>query len=521
MSSALLDKDVVQANPLVRARKEMNLTELRLFVLGLQDIEPHIKDDIIHDLDFHETKITYSELVDLFGSEHNGNVSNLKKQVEKAYDAKIRLSYEDGGFGFRHIYRKIDYIPQEGLTILFDDEIKPYILEIVNQQYTKYKLKAVFALSSTYAWRLLETLLENQGYLKKGKRKIYKTLTVEEIRFRLNVGEGLYKGRMNNFKRKVLDEPIEDINRKTDYHVWYDTIKTGRKTTGFTFWLEVKERTSLPDISQDFSSEERIEKYALSEPVLPAGTGDGKDTLSEGEKEIFAKITNPNKWNVSSNTAVKLIQTFGIARVEKNLLYCDKHRAGKINLGGFLIEMIRLDAAGDEERRVADKRHEDDKQKERNREGLLKEIAESKEESKSKIKPLMTEENRKLGKEKLSQIKEIVTRNRKFVSTDDADKNTKPTLEDELELQGQQRLFEKPKDEEENESIFDNESEKTAFKSEFANVMKSNLSNEEKLEKILSMEGDDETGNLLKILSLLIETSGTVNRYGHREIKLQ
>lgn len=237
---SILEKDVIQANPLIRARKEMNLTEMRLFVLGLQDIKPHIKDDVIHDVEFHETIISHNELTELFGTDNNGNIANLKKQAEKAYDNKIRLSYEDGGFGFRHIYQKMDYIPKEGLLIKFDDEIKPYILEIINQSYTRYKVKAFFSLSSVYAWRILESLLEKQGYLKQGHKEIFLVLTIEEVRFRLNVEQGKYEGRMNNFRKYILDNPIKEINEKTDYFVWYEVQKTGRKVTGFKFWLKLK-----------------------------------------------------------------------------------------------------------------------------------------------------------------------------------------------------------------------------------------------------------------------------------------
>lgn len=346
--SKLLDKDVVQANPLIRARKEMSLTEMRLFMLGLQDIKPYITDDVVHDLDFHETKITYTELLKLFGSDHNGNITNLKKQVEKAYDGKIKLSYEDGGFGFRHIYKKMDYIPQEGLTILFDDEIKPYILKIVNQQYTKYKLKAVFALSSVYALRLLETLLENQGFFKQGKKKIYKTLTVEEIRFRLNVGEGLYKGRMNNFKKKVLDEPIEDINQKTDYHVWYDIIKEGRKTTGFTFWLEVNTNTkALPAPTQDIPLEEKLEQEAgpvkLIEPPAQEKTPRG---LSDEEQEAYDSLVNRG---VTIKKAKELAKNYELKRIKRNLEIAVRQKDTSRNLPGLIISMIEQDTAGQQE----------------------------------------------------------------------------------------------------------------------------------------------------------------------------
>ena len=237
----ILEKSVIQANPLIRARKEMNLTEMRLFVLGLQDIKPHIKDGIVHDVDFHETWITHNELLELFGSDNNGNINNLKKQVKKASRSIIEMDYEDGGFEFDTIYRKIKYFPKKGLVIHFSDEMKPYILELVNQAYTRYKVKALFSLSSEYAWRILESLLEKQGYFKQGRKEVYVELTMKELRFRLNVPDGLYEGRMDNFRSRVLDLPIKDINEKTDYFVWYDVLKTGTKVTGFKLWLRLKD----------------------------------------------------------------------------------------------------------------------------------------------------------------------------------------------------------------------------------------------------------------------------------------
>lgn len=238
---SILEKDVVQANPLIEARKEMNLTEMRLFALGLQDIEPHIKDDHFHDVDFHETVIPYSQLVELFGTDNNGNIANLKEKAEKASRSIIRLSSKHGGFGFASIYRKIIYEPDRGLIIHFNDELKPYVLEILDQPYTRYKVKAFFSLSSVYAWRILESLLEKKGYFEQGHKEIFLPLPIEDVRFRLNISDGLYDGRMNNFRKYVLDEPIKEINEKTDYFVWYEVQKTGRKVTGFTFYLKFKD----------------------------------------------------------------------------------------------------------------------------------------------------------------------------------------------------------------------------------------------------------------------------------------
>lgn len=268
---AILEKDVVQANPLIEARKEMNVTEMRLFVLGLQDITPHIKDNTLHDIEFHETIIPYNELMELFGNEYNGNVTNLKKQIQKASRCVIELSSENGGFGFASIYRKIRYEPNKGLIIHFNDELKPYILELVNQAYTRYKVKAFFSLSSSYAWRILESLLEKQGYLKQGYKEIFLVLTIEEVRFRLNVEQGKYEGRMNNFRKYILDNPIKEINEKTDYFVWYEVQKTGRKVTGFKFWLKLKKTAeNVKTIDENHLPEKEISAPVIQKEELKA-----------------------------------------------------------------------------------------------------------------------------------------------------------------------------------------------------------------------------------------------------------
>ena len=348
MQKEILERDVYQANPLIRAKKEMNLTEMRLFALGLQDITPHIKNDVIHDLEFHETKITYNELKELFGTDHNGNITNLKKQVEKAYDAKIKLSYQDGGFGFRHIYKKMDYIPQEGLIILFDDEIKEYILNIANQQFTRYKLKAVFALSSTYAWRILEIILENQGYFKQGKKEIYKILSIEEIRFKLNIADGLYAGRMDNFKRKVIVEPIEDINKKTDYYVWFEPIKTGKKITGFKFWLKMKDEIeALPAPTQDIPLEEKLEQEAGQVKLieLPAQEKTPRG-LSDEEQEAYDSLVNRG---VAIKKAKELAKNYELKRIKRNLEIAVRQKDTSRNLPGLIISMIEQDTVGQQE----------------------------------------------------------------------------------------------------------------------------------------------------------------------------
>lgn len=289
MDRNLLEKKVYQANPLIEARKHMNLSEMRLFLLGLQDLKPHFRDDRPYDVEFRETWISPSELRNLFGN--TGSITNLKRHLTKAFQSYIELSHEDGGFGLRHIYRKMDYEEGKGLLIQFDDEIKPYLLELMGKRYTSYEIKTVFPLTSEYGWRLMELLMSKRGYFQKGKKQIYLTLTIEELRFKLNVPDDKYVGRINNFRARVLDVPIAEINEKTIYHVWYDQEKQNHRVTGFTIWMEYKskaplvEDTSSEPIEADYDIVANDEEY----PDIPDDSQTFMDDAPADKKAALKK----------------------------------------------------------------------------------------------------------------------------------------------------------------------------------------------------------------------------------------
>ncbi len=233
---AVLRKDVYQANPLINARKGMDITELRIFALGLQGLNPHRSTkDKFYDEDFKVIFIPTSKLTEIFGN--TWYLHDLQKICDKMFDAKITLNYESGGFELLHIFQRLKYEPKEGLYIQFDNNMKPYILDLFQSNgYTKINIEQIFPLMSAYAVRLVELLLQFQGTKQK---KLVRKIDVDDLRFALNVPDDAYTGRMDNFKKFVVDEPIAEINEKTEYEMSYSVIKTGRKITGFEFYMDI------------------------------------------------------------------------------------------------------------------------------------------------------------------------------------------------------------------------------------------------------------------------------------------
>lgn len=236
----ILRNDVYQSNPMIQARKNFDVIGMRVFFLGLRGLNPHFSEnDRYFDADFNRLFIPTSRLVELFGG-NTKYLNELKKACTKLFDAIVELNYADGGFKLMHMFEELEYKPREGLYLQFSRKMRPYILDLFQSRgYTRINVEYLFKLSSPYAVRLLELLLQYQNIkLFKELMEIKRKMTVEELRFALNVPENAYGDRMDNFRKFVLDDPIKEINTQTPYIIRYETIKEGRKVVAFEFTMD-------------------------------------------------------------------------------------------------------------------------------------------------------------------------------------------------------------------------------------------------------------------------------------------
>lgn len=238
-TALVLRKDVYQSNPMIQARKDFDVIGMRIFFLGLRGLNPHFSEnDKFFDGEFNRLFIPTSRLVELFGG-NTKYLHELKKACTKLFDAIVELNYDDGGFKLMHMFDELEYKPKEGLYLQFSRKMRPYILDLFQSRgYTRINVEYLFKLSSPYAVRILELLLQYQNIKAfKEMMEIKRTLTLEELRFALNVPENAYSDRMNNFRKYVLDDPIKEINTRTPYIVRYEPIKEGRKVVAFEFTM--------------------------------------------------------------------------------------------------------------------------------------------------------------------------------------------------------------------------------------------------------------------------------------------
>lgn len=133
----------------------------------------------------------------------------------------------------------ITYIPGEGeLMIGFADNMIPYI-SMLEGRFTRYSLDSITGMSSTYGMRFYE--LMKKWLTETGKKNNIKEISIDELKTILDL-TGKYKA-IKDFKIKVIEPAIKDINKCSDLVASYTHKKTGRRITHLVFSFE--ENTQL------------------------------------------------------------------------------------------------------------------------------------------------------------------------------------------------------------------------------------------------------------------------------------
>ena len=173
------------------------------------------------------------------------------------------------------------------VEVMFGNDVIPLITRL-SEQYTEYELKQIKDLNSTYALRIFEILMQ---WLSVGKTP---PITIENLRTRLGIEEHQYK-LMSDFKKRVLDHAIKEINDNTNITAAYEQHKEGRRIVGFTFKfkkeVESKRDRSMSDIP---SSLKMTPKQRISFASQLSQMGELSSYAKQGEdyKEFATRIEN-------------------------------------------------------------------------------------------------------------------------------------------------------------------------------------------------------------------------------------
>jgi len=218
---------IVKRNDLIqKSRHQMDLQEQKIILYMISKIKPHEKD-------FKEQVFSVAEFCRVCGldGDNGGNYAYIKKTFGKLRARFVWVTLEDGSETTLGWVTGVTINKQSGIIkVRFDDGLKPYLLDL-HESFTQYSLVYTLAMQSQYSVRLYE-LLKSYQYKK------CVTFDVEKLK-KLLFAETY--DRFNNFKQRILDTAVKEINKLTDIWVTYELIKEGRKFNEVRFDIHQKD----------------------------------------------------------------------------------------------------------------------------------------------------------------------------------------------------------------------------------------------------------------------------------------
>ena len=261
---------VVKDNALMNASYNLEVTEQRLILLAIINAR-QTGNGITADS---KLEIHANDYASRFNVSNDGAYKALKSAVLNLFDRQFSFKEEDkkgnvGTVKSRWVSR-IKYIDDSAtLEITFAPDVVPLITRL-EQQFTSYQLKQVTQLTSKYAIRLYELII--------AWREVGKVPQIELSDFRNRIGlENTEYTAMCDFKKRVLEPAIKQINEHTDIVTTYEQHKKGRSITGFSFKFkqkqirtEVKKDKNIGDFFNRMTDSQRLKfgsKLAYDERV--------------------------------------------------------------------------------------------------------------------------------------------------------------------------------------------------------------------------------------------------------------
>lgn len=274
-----------KGNLLITAKYRSSLLENKLLAIALANIQNSYEDDNGNLI----SELKASEIKKLMGDSSNSIYRHLEPIAQQMTGRTIGMKDPEREiFDYKSVVTHAHY--ENGtFTIEFNHLLKDQIIDIQNK-YTVLNLPTMLLFKSVYSFRLYE-LLKSMSYIPKGQKRNEEDKNWElkfqlsELKLELGVvnanSDRVQKILSNkkhpnfdeavkaapeqvfeqyrDFKRRVLDVAVAEINEKTEINVEYETLKSGRggKVNAIIFYVSYDNVAQKEEIVK---TEEVVEK---------------------------------------------------------------------------------------------------------------------------------------------------------------------------------------------------------------------------------------------------------------------
>jgi plasmid replication initiation protein len=229
---------VYQADTLLqKGRFELTLTEQRLILYAISQIKPT-------DTKREEYTFRLKDFYDICGIKEKDDYTAIKKTLVEMRKKVWWITMEDPHEPGTECESAVSWFEiirtnkrSGSVTIGFHVDMVPYLLELARQReegkgfYTQFTFQYILPMRSQYSVRLYELL---KSYQKNNIRWWFK---LDELKRLLDcMGYKAFK----DFRVRVLDIAMKEINEYSDLRIKYETGKDGKRVSEVTFYMANK-----------------------------------------------------------------------------------------------------------------------------------------------------------------------------------------------------------------------------------------------------------------------------------------
>lgn len=244
------EPQVYKANALVTASYRLSVMEQRIILAAISQVrrdDGKVSDQIFY-------TIRAMDIAEMAGTNPKQAYRDLREAAIRLMRREVWVTHTPEGERrsetlHTRFIQSGKYNAKEGLVrIKFSNDILPYVSNL-EKRFTRYPLSDVGHMSSEYAMRLYELLIE-VAY-----KEHERTVEIDWLRHLWQLGDK-YPA-IKDFKKWVLKPAVKQINEHSPLHVEWSQSKTGRRVTHLHFKFQVR---SLPKKRQEVNGQQQATK---------------------------------------------------------------------------------------------------------------------------------------------------------------------------------------------------------------------------------------------------------------------
>lgn len=234
-----MDVTVTKSNDLIRASYSLTVNEQRLVLACIAQLDPRKPIPKTRDGDIKPMRVTVSDFAESFEiSDRSTAYTALQDAADRLYERDVKTYDEHGRrYGRFRWVQAIEYHQGKGyVELTFTQRVAPYIT-LLHRQFTSYMLKQIARVSSSYAIRIFELLMQfkTTGVVVMG---------LDEFKLLLELDHKY--DRFSNLKARVIDPAVRELTNKAELEITWEAIRRNRRVTALRFVFKENPQFPLP-----------------------------------------------------------------------------------------------------------------------------------------------------------------------------------------------------------------------------------------------------------------------------------